>query len=111
MCNIQVNPKATAETIAKAFAKAADQGANYELRFHVETDERNNWYGISQIKTGARYIVQTNDPRNLAISCNCPEFERNHFCKHCALVVEDQQIREQEEIYSSIDGNVPEYKF
>lgn len=93
MCNITINPKATAATIEKAFAKAEAQAGNYELRFHTE-----NFYGITQTKTGAKYIVEVDHIFDECITCDCPEYSKSFFCKHCALVIEDQQIREYEEI-------------
>jgi hypothetical protein len=109
MCNIQVNPNATAETIDKAFDKAQAQGSNYTLRFYVEADGT-AWCAVTNIKTGAKYTVEIHNIFDECITCDCPEYKRNHFCKHCMLSIEEVQIREQEAIYSSIDGNVPEVK-
>jgi hypothetical protein len=108
MCNIRINPEATQTAINRAFEKAIVQGGNYELFFH---DCEIPFVSVRNQESGASYNVTPCDVFEEFITCDCPDYKYSKFCKHCALVVEEMQIREQEEVYGAIDGNVPEYKF
>jgi hypothetical protein len=117
MCNIfniAINPKTTEQTVAKAFAKAESESVNFSFRSEEPGylgDDRNVIFFMNNTKTGGNYIVETHEIFSEAIFCTCPAFEHDFFCKHCAHVMEEMRIREMEAVYSSIDGNVPEYKF
>lgn len=113
MCNIEISPKATAETIAKAFKKATEQAGNYTLVNHAEYE----FYAVRNHKNGESYTVTPCCIFDEVITCNCRAYKADFFCKHCALVINEVQtlawIAQEEEKAFWLDpgANTDRYAF